>query len=92
MVVASEQDLTAAPLQPRTLRTVKGARLELARLYHQTEAGVVEPIVAGKLSHILGLLITSYRDHELIGRIEVLEGIAQQPGRKPNGHHVGPRP
>ncbi len=71
--MATRQDLKSTPPTPRSLRSVKGARLELARLYSQTKLGVVEPTVAGRLAHILGLLIGSYRDHEFEQRLDRLE-------------------
>jgi len=55
------------------LRTIKGARLALARLYHQTAAGNVDPQVAGRLTAILCALIASSREHQLETRITELE-------------------
>jgi hypothetical protein len=96
-VVVTPQDLKSTPPSPRSLRSVKGARLELCRLYAQTKAGEVEPAVAGRLAHILGLLIGSYRDHEFEQRLDRLEAaLAGQGGaqlRRPNGGYTtGVRP
>jgi hypothetical protein len=65
------------------LRTIKGARLELSRLYIQTKAGEVEPQIAGRLSHILSILIGSARDHEVEERLNAIE--AQVAKIKSNG-------
>jgi hypothetical protein len=80
-----DQDLSRLPPAPRSLRSIKGARMELARLYAQTKRGEVDPGVAGKLSHILSILISSARDHALEER---LAGIEERlaAAAKPNGH------
>jgi hypothetical protein len=83
--VATDQDLAVTPPSPRTLRTIKGARLELCRLYAQVKAGEVEPVVAGKLAHILGLLIGSFRDHEVEVRLAKLEAAVKPNGRAAHG-------
>ena len=86
--MATAQDLARTPPAPRSLRSIKGARLELARLYAQTKLGTIEPTVAGRLAHILGLLIGSYRDHEFEARLDALERAAAEHGPQPrsNGH------
>jgi hypothetical protein len=56
----------------------------LARLYIQAKAGEVEPILAGRLCHILHVLITSCRDHETAERLTELE--ERVAALKPNGH------
>jgi hypothetical protein len=66
------------------LRTVKGARNELCRLYRELRRGEVDPQVAGRAAHILSLLIRSGTDYELEERVERLE--AQVEASKPNGH------
>jgi hypothetical protein len=73
------------------LRTIKGARLELARLYRQTKTREIDPFIAGKLAHILSILISSCRDHALEERLAELE---TRPALvKPNGHdRQGARP
>jgi hypothetical protein len=83
-----DQELVSTPPTTRALRTVKGARLELARLYNQTKTGAIEPQVAGRLSHILATLIGTARDHEVEERLAKLE--AQLEAVKPNGHDRGP--
>lgn len=73
---------------PRSLRTIRGARLELARLYAETKAGHIRPEVAGKLAHMLGLMISTARDHEFDARIGELEACLadhQAPGSA-DGH------
>jgi hypothetical protein len=83
--MAHDQQLERLPPAPRSLRTVRGARLELQRLYVLTKNGHVEPAVAGKLSHILSLLIGSARDHQFDERLAKLEANIAAVG-KANGH------
>ncbi len=45
----------------------------------QTKAGAIEPQLAGRLAHILGLLIGSYRDREFEGRLDKLESPLRAP-------------
>jgi hypothetical protein len=80
--MSEDQDFSPTPPAPRSLRTIKGARLELARLYAQTKLGLIEPNVAGKLSHILSSLIGSARDHEFEERIGKIEADLKMA----NGH------
>jgi hypothetical protein len=85
-VMPRSQPHSKDPPLPRSLSTIRGARLELCRLYKQTRTGEVEPNVAGKLAHILSLLIGSARDHAFEDRLAALEkqfGIAPAKG---NGH------
>jgi hypothetical protein len=84
-LVPKLQELIATPPPPRALRTVAGARLALARLYHQTASGAVDPQVAGKLTHILNVLISSARDHQFAERLDALEASLTKQGDKPNG-------
>jgi hypothetical protein len=79
-----DQELARTPPTPRALRTVRGSRLELARLYIQAKAGEVDPQLAGKLAHILSILIRSSTDFALEERIAKLE--AKVGAAKPNGH------
>ena len=51
--VPRSEELVATPPPVRALRTVKGARLALARLFHQVSRGDVEPMVASALTRIL---------------------------------------
>ena len=61
----------------------------MARLYAETKRGSVEPNVAGKLSHILSILIGSARDHEFDERLSKIEAGM----KRPNGHdRAGLRP
>jgi superfamily II DNA or RNA helicase len=46
---------------------------ELARVYVQLKAGEIEPHLAGRLAHILGLLISSHREHTVDDRLTELE-------------------
>jgi hypothetical protein len=71
--MAVDQEHNRVPPRPRTLRTIKGARLELARLYIQAKAGEIEPNLAGRLAHILYVLITTSRDHEMAERLTEIE-------------------
>jgi hypothetical protein len=81
-VSRQEDDLT--PTRVRTLKTVKGARMELCKLYHQTKAGEIEPHLAGRLAHILGLLISSYREHAIDDRLTEIESRLAR--IQPNSH------
>ena len=74
----------------RALRTINGARLALARLYHQVSLGEVDPAVAGKLTHILSVLIGSARAHEFDQRLAEIEGTLAA-AVKPNGHDAATR-
>jgi hypothetical protein len=65
------------------LRTIKGARNELCRLYNELRRGQVPPDIAGKAAHILGMLIRSGTDYELEQRITMLE--ERLGSAKPNG-------
>ena len=78
------QELERTPPTPRALRTVRGSRLELARLYHQLKAGEVDPQTAGKLAHILSILIRSSIDFALEERVAQLEAQIT-PAKRPNG-------
>ena len=84
------EELVKTPPPVRALRTIKGARLALARLYHQVSLGEVDPAVAGKLTHILSVLIGSARAHEFDQRLTEIEADARR-GVKPNGHARRPR-
>ena len=79
------EELVKTPPPVRALRTIKGARLALARLYHQVSLGEVDPAVAGKLTHILSVLIGSARAHEFDQRLAEIEGTLAA-AVKPNGH------
>jgi hypothetical protein len=83
-----DQEFARTPPTPRALRTIPGARLELARLYVQLKAGEIEPQLAGRLAHILGLLISSHREHTVDIRLTELETrLARiQPGSYPRGN------
>jgi hypothetical protein len=86
VLAVDDQELKGSPFPYglRSLRTVKGARIELARLYQAVKAGDIEPHVAGRLTHILSVLIGSARDHEIEARMDALE---KQLGKiRANGH------
>jgi hypothetical protein len=72
----------------RALKTVVGARHELARLYFETKKGLIEPQIAGRLANMLGILIGTYRDHEFDSKLTELEARidARLPPKAPNGH------
>jgi hypothetical protein len=80
----ADQEHSRTLPQPRALRTIKGARLELARLYIQVKNGEIDPFVAGRLVNILGLLLSSARDHALDERMTEIE--ARLALVKTNGH------
>jgi hypothetical protein len=82
--VPKNQETITTPPPPRALRTVKGARLALARLYHQVNRGEVDPAIAGRLTAILCALLASARDHDFDARITELEKLFGKP--KSNGH------
>jgi hypothetical protein len=81
------QDVVRYPALTR-LKTLAGARHELARLYLETKRGRHDPTLAGKLAHMLQVLINSVRDHEFDRRIEALERVMAErdAAAKPNGH------
>jgi hypothetical protein len=83
--VPKSQELVATPPPPRALRTVPGARLALARLYHRVERGEVDPAKAGRLTQILCALLASARDHEFDRRLAEVEA-SLPPKLRPNGH------
>lgn len=91
---AADQGLKAPPslsYAPRSLRSVQGARLELARLYAQTKNGEVDPIVSGRCAYILNSLIGSARDHQFEERLADIEASLKVNGSaKPKGHHAWP--
>jgi hypothetical protein len=83
----------------RSLKTIVGARHELARLYHELKKGLIEPQVAGRLTHILSILIGSHRDHDFEQRlvetnamIAETRALLEQSGVRipqPNGNGAG---
>ena len=79
----SPDGFSRTPPAPRSLRTVRGARNELCRLYNELRRGDVDPVVAGRAAHILGLIIRSSTDFTLEERIAKLE--ARIEAAKPNG-------
>jgi hypothetical protein len=71
---------------PRSLRTVKGVRLELTRLYGQGKRGEVDPALLGKLVHLLSTLAKVIQDSEFEVRLEALERtLEDRDPRRPNG-------
>lgn len=65
--------------------------MELGRLYAQTKSGAIDPNVAGKLAHMLGLMIATARDHDFDARIgEIERRLAGVPPT--NGHDLAARP
>ena len=79
----ARQRVGRTPAAPRTLRTIKGARMELCRLYHEVKAGEIDPFVARALVTILSVLINSARTHDLDERLTGLE--ERLASLKPNG-------
>jgi hypothetical protein len=62
---------------PRSLRTVKGIRLELTRLYGEGKRGEVDPQLLGRLVHLLSTLAAIVRDTEVEARLAALEAAAE---------------
>ena len=84
--------LDRTPPFPRSLSTVKGARMELCRLYRELRRGEVDPLIAGRAAHILGLLIRSSTDFTIEERVAKLEA-SLAPTAGPNGStRTGARP
>jgi hypothetical protein len=86
---ASDQGLALArtsltPARAKSLKTIKGCRLELIRLYDATKTGVLDPTVAGRCAYILNSLIGSARDHQFEERLAELEASLKH--NQPNGH------
>ena len=76
--------LSRNPPRSRTLKSVRGARSELCRLYAEVRKGEVDPTVAGRLCQILAILLASAKSFQFEERLEALE--AQLKAQKPNGH------
>jgi hypothetical protein len=57
----------------RSLRTIKGARIELARLYRVVRAGEVDPSVGNVCRAILATLINSYATLVIDERLTAIE-------------------
>jgi hypothetical protein len=82
------QGVARTPAAPRSLKTVKGARMELCRLYHEVKAGEVDPFIARALVTILSVLINSARTHDLDERLSGIEerlALLKPNGRAANG-------
>jgi hypothetical protein len=60
--------------------------MELVKLYGEVKSGEIDPQVAGRLTHILSVLLSSARDHVMDDRIAAIE--ARLASVKPNGHAV----
>jgi hypothetical protein len=77
----------------RALKTIAGARHELARLYFELKKGLIDPMIAGRLANILATMIHSTRDHEVEAKLAAMERLIDErlPAGKANGHagHVG---
>ena len=81
--VPKNQELVATPT--KALRTIRGGRLALARLFHEVRRGEIDPAIAAVLTRILSVLLASARDHEFDRRLaEVEASLATKP--RPNGH------
>ena len=77
------QGPSRTPPRSRTLKSVRGARSELCRLYAEVRRGEVDPTVAGRLCQILAILLASAKSFQFEERLEALE--ARLAGIKPNG-------
>ncbi len=80
----------------RALKSVRGARHELARLYYETKRGLIDPQLAGRLAHMLAVMLGSTRDQDFEVRLDHLEAMVRErdaaPPRRLNGGHQGARP
>ena len=78
--------LSRNPPRSRTLKSVRGARSELCRLYAEVRKGEVDPTVAGRLCQILAILLASTKSLSIRGTARRLE--ARLAGTKPNGRRT----
>jgi hypothetical protein len=82
----ADQEFAGNPPTTKALRTIKGARLELARLYNQVKSRQLDPSIAGKCAHILSILIGSAREHVFEDRLEAIEAqLKTKPNRRDRG-------
>ena len=72
---------------PRSLRTLRGVRAELVQLYREAKAGLVEPVLVGRLAHVLNTIQAMDNGVVLEDRLSELE--ARLDAAKPNGHARG---
>jgi hypothetical protein len=76
--MAKRQGDAANTSLPRSLKTLKGCRAELARLYRQVKLGEIDPPVARALVYIIHVLLASLRDHVVDDRLaEIEERLAE---------------
>jgi hypothetical protein len=73
----------------RSLRTVKGARIELARLYGAVRRGEVDPNVGSVCRAILWSLIASWNAIVVDERLTALEQRIGVNKARVNGHTLG---
>jgi hypothetical protein len=73
----------------RTLKSIRGARHELARVYFETKHGLLDVALAGRLSHMLSILLGSYRDHEFGERLDRIEAELAEAGAAPPRRPAG---
>jgi len=78
---------------PRSLATIGHVRREIVSLYRQTKGGLIDAQLAGRLSHMLQLLTSIMRDHDLEERLLRLEQHLDIAARRPrpNGKHADAR-
>jgi hypothetical protein len=77
------QGLSRTTPRYRALKSVRGARSELCRLYHAVRDGEIDPVIGGRLCQILVALLASAKAHQFEERLDGLE--ARLTGIKPNG-------
>ena len=65
----------------RRLKSIEDVRRYLAGLINRTEAGEVEPALAGKLGYLANSLVRVIEGAELESRIEALEKSLGQNGQ-----------
>ena len=65
-------------MRKRRLKSVDDVRRYLADLIHRTEAGQVDPSLAGRLGYLLNLCKGCIVDGDLEKRIEQLERVMEE--------------
>jgi hypothetical protein len=68
----------------KSLANVRGVRVELVRIYREVKAGLLHPILFGRLVNCLNTIQSMDNGLLLERRVEELEAHVVKP--KPNGH------
>ena len=69
----------------KSFANVRGIRIELVRIYREAKAGLLEPILFGRLVNCLNTIASLDTGLLLERRVEELEADLKPQG-KPNGH------